>query len=106
MLALRGFFPEEELKTYGRDGSRLMAHMSHKVPGVTEVIPAQAFIDKRTFRGYKELYRYLKSMPESEYTGYLSAIRSFVMGSEVRPFSAEGFAEHFINQIVPPTLSR
>ena len=33
-LALRGFFPEEELKTYGRDGARLMAHISHKVPGV------------------------------------------------------------------------
>ena len=33
-LALRGFFPIEELLTYGRDGSRLMAHISHKVPGV------------------------------------------------------------------------
>jgi transketolase len=33
-LALRGFFPTEELLTYGRDGSRLMAHVSHKVPGV------------------------------------------------------------------------
>jgi transketolase len=33
-LALRGFFPLEELKTYGQDGSRLMAHISHKVPGV------------------------------------------------------------------------
>ncbi|MFN0128177.1 MAG: transketolase [Verrucomicrobiales bacterium] len=33
-LALRGFFPLEELATYGHDGSRLMAHVSHKVPGV------------------------------------------------------------------------
>lgn len=33
-LALRGFFPVEELDTYGRDGSRLMAHISHKAPGV------------------------------------------------------------------------
>ena len=33
-LALRGFFPVEELTTYGRDGSRLMTHISHKVPGV------------------------------------------------------------------------
>lgn len=32
-LALRGFFPVEELLSYGRDGSRLMAHVSHKVPG-------------------------------------------------------------------------
>jgi len=33
-LALRGFFPVEELSTYGADASRLMAHVSHKVPGV------------------------------------------------------------------------
>ena len=33
-LALKGFFPVEELATYGQDGSRLMAHVSHKVPGV------------------------------------------------------------------------
>ncbi len=33
-LALQGFVPLEELLTYGADGSRLMAHSSHKVPGV------------------------------------------------------------------------
>ncbi len=33
-LALRGFFPMAELASYGMDGSRLMAHISHKVPGV------------------------------------------------------------------------
>jgi len=33
-LALRGFFQLAELATYGRDGSRLMSHISHKVPGV------------------------------------------------------------------------
>lgn len=33
-LALRGFFPIAELETYGQDGSRLMAHVSHHVPGV------------------------------------------------------------------------
>jgi transketolase len=33
-LALRGFFPLAELDSYGKDGSRLMAHVSHAVPGV------------------------------------------------------------------------
>ncbi len=33
-LALRGFIPVEELNTYGMEGTRLMAHASHKVPGV------------------------------------------------------------------------
>ena len=33
-LALKGFFDVEELKSYGKDSSRLMSHISHKVPGV------------------------------------------------------------------------
>ena len=33
-LALRGFFPLAEMESYGMDGSRLMAHASHKLPGV------------------------------------------------------------------------
>lgn len=34
VLALSGFFPPEELETYGADGSRLLSHVSHRVPGV------------------------------------------------------------------------
>lgn len=33
-LALRGFISRDELATYGKDGSRLMAHISSQVPGV------------------------------------------------------------------------
>ena len=33
-LALRGFFPREELEQYGEEGTRLLCHASHKVPGV------------------------------------------------------------------------
>lgn len=34
LLAECGFFPVDELLQYGRDGSRLLTHVSHKVPGV------------------------------------------------------------------------
>jgi transketolase len=34
LLAELGFFPLEELQQYGQDGSRLLTHVSHKVPGV------------------------------------------------------------------------
>jgi transketolase len=34
VLAERGFFPVDELMTYGQDGSRLTGHVSHHVPGV------------------------------------------------------------------------
>ncbi len=33
-LALSGFIRPEELESYGQDGTRLMSHVSHKVPGV------------------------------------------------------------------------
>jgi len=33
-LALRGFIPLDELETYAANGSRLMSHVSHKVPGI------------------------------------------------------------------------
>lgn len=33
-LAIRGFIKEAELESYGQDYSRLMNHISHKVPGV------------------------------------------------------------------------
>lgn len=33
-LASRGFFPVEELDQYAQPGSRLLAHISHRVPGV------------------------------------------------------------------------
>jgi transketolase len=33
-LAHRGFFDISQLENYGKDGSHLMAHISHKIPGV------------------------------------------------------------------------
>lgn len=33
-LAGCGFFPSDELKTFGQNGSRFSCHISHKVPGV------------------------------------------------------------------------
>lgn len=33
-LALKGFFPIEELAEYGTNGSRLLSHITHHIPGV------------------------------------------------------------------------
>lgn len=33
-LAIKGFFPTIDLDSYGKNGSNLMNHVSHKVPGV------------------------------------------------------------------------
>jgi len=34
ILALCGFFPLEELEEYGKNGSRLLTHVTHYIPGV------------------------------------------------------------------------
>jgi transketolase len=34
ILALRGFFPKEDLDTYSADGSSFLTHASHHIPGV------------------------------------------------------------------------
>jgi transketolase len=34
VLALCGFFPFDELNEYGKDGSRLLSHTTHHIPGI------------------------------------------------------------------------
>ena len=38
VLGERGFFPKAEFETYGKDGARLMGHVSHHVPGVAGLL--------------------------------------------------------------------
>lgn len=62
-LALKEFFPVEELDTYGLEGSRLMCHVSHAVPGVEwstgslghalGIACGQALIARRTGRSWR-----------------------------------------------------
>ena len=62
-LALKGFFPVDELDTYGLNGSRLMCHVSHAVPGVDwstgslghalGIACGQALIAKRTEQAWR-----------------------------------------------------
>ena len=67
---------------------------------VNEHIPEDTFIDKRNFSTYKELYKYLKNMPDEEYMNYLKAIKNFIKSDKIYPFSAECFAETIIKEIV------
>lgn len=69
-------------------------------PNVSEHIPVDTFIDKRKFRNYGELYSYLKNMSNNEYLGYIGAIKDFVEGDMIYPFSAECFARTLSNEIV------
>jgi len=65
-------------------------------PNVLETVPTEAFIDKRKFSNYGELHRYISTMGESDYNGYLEAARTFLRSPAMRPYTAEGFADNFI----------
>ncbi|MEI6564873.1 MAG: hypothetical protein WCO42_11270, partial [bacterium] len=69
-------------------------------PDVARFIPDGTYIDKRNFRDYEDLYRYMKTMTSVEYQGYLAAIESFVNSDAIRPFSAEGFADTMIRHLI------
>ena len=69
-------------------------------PNVADYIPSGTFIDKRNFKTYEELYSYIKNMPETEYAGYLDAIKNFVRSDKIYPFSAECSAETLFMEII------
>ncbi len=74
-------------------------------PNVTDFIPANTFIDMRNFKSYEELYRFMKSMPSSQYENYLTAIEDFIHGDKIYPFSADAFADLFFKEIVQPNVA-
>lgn len=69
-------------------------------PNVTDYIPAETFIDKRRFGSYEEVYRFLKTMPDKTYRGYVAAIEEFVNGPGSKPFGAAHFANTILRHIV------
>jgi alpha(1,3/1,4) fucosyltransferase len=71
-------------------------------PDVTDYIPPETFIDKRNFRDYADLYRFLAGMTDKEYNSRLDAIESFVRGERITVFSPENFTQLLLKHIVEP----
>jgi alpha(1,3/1,4) fucosyltransferase len=69
-------------------------------PQVTDMIPKEAFIDKRDFPDYESLYRYMKGMSEEEYEGYRKAIHKFVHGDGVKPFGAQALTDLIVREVI------
>lgn len=67
---------------------------------ISTYIPEDCFIDRRKFTSHEELYKFMVSMTEPEYTDYQERIAAFLASDRVKPFSAETFAETIVNTIV------
>ncbi len=68
-------------------------------PNITDFIPANTFIDRRKFKSYEELYKYIKAMPKAEYMRYIDAIEKFIKSDAIHLFSAEYFADKIAAEI-------
>jgi len=69
-------------------------------PNITNYIPNNTFIDKRYFKTYEELYRYIKFMSDKEYIAYLDSIKAYIKSDRIYPFSAEHFADTIIQGVI------
>lgn len=66
---------------------------------INEHIPKNTFIDRRYFKNYEELYKYLKRMSTTEYNNYLINIKEYLLSDKVYQFSGEYFAETITREI-------
>ncbi|MEN6414179.1 MAG: glycosyltransferase [Veillonellales bacterium] len=62
-------------------------------PDITKYIPANTFIDRRTFGSYEEMHRYISGIGESEYNTYLDNIDQFLHSESFQKFTFAGFAQ-------------
>lgn len=63
---------------------------------VKDFIPKECFIDRRRFKSFKALYKYLKNMDESEYNLYIAHIQAYLTSKKAQKFSQQAFAKSLL----------
>ncbi len=69
-------------------------------PNVTEFIPESCFIDFRKYKNFDELFDYLINMDQKTIIEYQNNIYNYLNSEQVKPFSAEYFAEKLTQEII------
>ena len=65
-------------------------------PNVEEYIPKDCFINAAEYSSFEELFSYVKSIDEEQYSQYQKNIRNF-LSSEDNPFSMEEYTRTMMN---------
>jgi len=65
-------------------------------PDITDYIPSSCFIDFRKFQNWEDLERFLSSMDEETYNGYIRNINTFMASEAFARFTQEQFAADMI----------
>ena len=68
-------------------------------PNIIKHVPAECFIDFSQFNDYQELYKYLKALDFTQVKKYQTAIYEYLNSDQVKPYSAEYFAETVSTEI-------
>ena len=66
---------------------------------ITQVIPADCFIDFRQFASYQDLYQHIRSFTPEQFAAYQGAARRFLLSDQFAPFTSQKFAATIIQQI-------
>ena len=69
-------------------------------PDVENYIPKNCFIDRRDFKNYGELRKFLKSLTKSDIQVYKESGRRFLESEQYKPFTKEYFAKIFVEACI------
>lgn len=73
-------------------------------PNITDVIPADTYIDMTRFASVEEMYRFLKEMNEDEIAGYLERARAYIRSEQFKKtFSVDAYISRFLNSFAEIT---
>jgi hypothetical protein len=67
---------------------------------ITDHVPKECFVDKRDFKTYDELYKFIKNISNEEYIMYLNNIENYLDSEKAFQFKSEGFVKTIINTVI------
>jgi len=67
---------------------------------IEEIIPKEAFIDRRNFTSEEEVLNHLINIDQTKYEKYLRAANSFLSSNKANHFSSLKVSEYIYNQII------
>lgn len=67
---------------------------------IAAYIPEDCFIDRCRFASHEDLYEFMVSMTEPDYSAYQERIATFLISDRAKSFSAEFFADAIVSTVV------
>ena len=67
---------------------------------IQQYVPANTYLDKRDFKTYYDLHRFLKNISDNDYGDYLQNIKEYLNSERSKIFSSEYFAKIIVDTIV------